>query len=166
MLRPLEWGWMVTSGNISTGSDFGKFPFDPFHHQLTPLSLSPGKSQPRRRWFQTEQQACNYRAISGSKWGEIPPSWVQTLLKRCIFGGVLGVEGMVQGLVVQRIEQLAIRILMLLLFKLILNQLIFNSFCLFLWCQQGMKIPSVQVIGQYSDWKEMPTEKIHKSIKN
>ena len=45
---------------------------------------APGGSQP-----------CNYRAISGSFWGEIPPYRVQTLLKRCIFGGVLGVEGMV-----------------------------------------------------------------------
>ena len=36
ILRPLEWGWVDTSGNISTSSDFGKFPFDPFHHQLTP----------------------------------------------------------------------------------------------------------------------------------
>jgi len=26
-------GWMVTSGNISTGSGIGKFPLDPFHHQ-------------------------------------------------------------------------------------------------------------------------------------
>jgi len=40
ILRPLEWGWVDTSGNISTGSDFGKFPFDPFHHQLPPLSPS------------------------------------------------------------------------------------------------------------------------------
>jgi hypothetical protein len=81
-------GWVVTSGNISTSSDFGKFPFDPFHHQIPTPILEP-------RRFPPEQQACNYRAISGSFWGEIPPSWVQTLLKRCIFGGVLGVEGMV-----------------------------------------------------------------------
>ena len=37
ILRPLEWGWVDTSGNISTGSDFGKFPFDPFHAILTYL---------------------------------------------------------------------------------------------------------------------------------
>ena len=60
-----------------------------FHYQPTPLPIL----EPRR--FPPEHQACNYRAISGSFWGEIPPSWVQTLLKRCIFGGVLGVEGMV-----------------------------------------------------------------------
>ena len=36
MLRHHGARWVVTSGNISTGSDFGKFPFDPFYHQLTP----------------------------------------------------------------------------------------------------------------------------------
>jgi len=76
-------GWMVTSGNISTGSGIGKILIVPFHLQLTPppFHRGIGVSQP-----------CNYRAISGSVWGEIPPSRVQTLSKRCIFGGVLGVE--------------------------------------------------------------------------
>ena len=66
-----------------------------FTTNYSPLSLSSGKSQPRTRRFPTVQVVCNYRATSGSFWGEIPPYQVQTLLKRCIFGGVLGVEGMV-----------------------------------------------------------------------
>ncbi|MFM7746568.1 MAG: hypothetical protein ACKO7X_01460, partial [Bacteroidota bacterium] len=90
ILGPHGPGWMVTSGNISTGSGIGKFPLDPFHHQLTPPPFHRviGVSQPTRRWFLAVQQACNYRAISGSVWGEIPPNRVQTLLKRCIFGDV------------------------------------------------------------------------------
>ncbi len=66
---------------------------------LTPLSQSnrraSGVQVPSNKRASTVQQACKYRAISGYFWGEIPPYPVQTLLKRCIFGGVLGVEGMV-----------------------------------------------------------------------
>ena len=36
ILRLIGWGWVDTSGNTSTGSNFGKFPVDLFHHQLTP----------------------------------------------------------------------------------------------------------------------------------
>jgi len=36
VIRLIGPGWVVTSGNISTGSGIGKFPLDPFHHQLTP----------------------------------------------------------------------------------------------------------------------------------
>jgi len=36
ILGPSGPAWMVTSGNISTGSGIGKFPLDRFHYQLTP----------------------------------------------------------------------------------------------------------------------------------
>ena len=86
VLRPHETGWVVTSGNISTSSDFGKFPVDPFHHQLSPLSLSPGGSQPRAT---SVQLPCNIRVLLG--WN--PPQLGSNPLKKVYFWGCFGVWG-------------------------------------------------------------------------
>ena len=95
VIRPNGPGWMVTSGNISTGSGIGKFLVVPFHHQPTTPPVHHQLTPPPFHRVIDEPQPCNYRAISGSVWGEIPPCRVQTLLKMCIFEGVLGVEGWV-----------------------------------------------------------------------